>query len=467
VSLRLRLTVLYVVLLALALTAFSVTAYLIANERLYHSLDDGLAVRAEVVVSDLGPLSGAVSGEEIARSRRALDSQASGGAAFQIRSADGPVLYSSFQTGDRDLPPPRTASGDEPVFFTRKVAGQQLRIIYQPIVRDGSVIGSVEVARSLKETDDALGEIRNIFIVGGLAALFLTSVPAYLVAGRALRPIRQVSQLARDIERTADFSRRLPAPGSGGETRELVATFNAMINRVEATLVAQRAFLADSSHELRRPLTVIRTNLDLLNNPALPPEEREPCLLEMRSEAEAMSRLLSDLLLLSREETQAIGRAPVDYTSLCSDAVDRLTSQDRMHEIAAQVDAEIQILGDKERLGQMLGNLLGNAAAYTPEGGRIELRLQRLNGVARVEVRDTGIGIPEDDLPHVFDRFYRGQNARAARADGTGLGLAIVKYVAEAHGGTVSAASQPGKETTFVVDLPVTDEQNGSTFIAS
>ena len=187
--------------------------------------------------------------------------------------------------------------GDQTI-NSRNVQGQRLRVLYEPIVRNGETVGSVVAGQSLHETDVALDEIRKVFIFGGLGVLLLTAAPTYFLARRALYPVRQVSQLARDVERTADFTRRLPRPRGGGEMKELVDTFNAMIDRVEESLLAQRSFLADSSHELRRPLTVLRTNIDILNDPALPAEEREACFREARAEAEAMSRLLSDLLLL-------------------------------------------------------------------------------------------------------------------------------------------------------------------------
>ncbi len=454
-ALRVRLTLLYVVLLAVALAAFGLLVYVIAAKRIYDGVDDTLSIQAEAVVSALQPLSGSpLSDQDIAHNRLALDSQTTADALFQIRDLEGRALYSALQPANRDLPLPKQVTLDEPVSFSRKVGGQRFRILYQPIVRDGETLGSVEVGQSLAETDAALDEIRYVLIAGGLSVLLVTSVSAYLVAGRALNPVRQLSRLARHIERTADFSRRLAKPQGGGEMRELIATFNAMIGRVERTLAGQRAFLADSSHELRRPLTVLRTNIDILSDPALPAEEREASLQEMRTEAEAMSRLLSDLLLLSREESQAIVRAPVDYTALCEQAVTRLRAQDDRHELVAEAAAGVRVLGDKERLAQMLWNLLQNARLYTPDGGRIELRLRHTDGSARVEIRDTGVGISEDDLPHIFERFYRGQIARANHTDGAGLGLAIVKYVAEAHGGTVRASSRPGRGSTFVVQLP-------------
>jgi heavy metal sensor kinase len=457
VSLRLRLTVLYLGFLAIALVAFGVVAYVIAAKNVYDNLDDSLSVRVQTVDSSLAAAAGPLSEQDIDSSRRDLERETSGDVIFQIRGLDGRLLYSSQPTS-RELPLPKNVSTAGPTFTSRKVQGRRLRILYQPVTRNGQTLGSVVAGQSLQETDEALDEIRKVFIFGGLAVLLLTTGPTYALARRALNPVRQVSQLARDVERTADFTRRLPTPRGGGEMKELVATFNAMIDRVEQALVAQRSFLADSSHELRRPLTVLRTDIDILNDPSLPAEEREACFQEMRAEAEAMSRLLSDLLLLSREEKQAIGEAPVDYSSLCEQAAARLRAQDVRHQTIVEVTPRLRVRGDRERLAQMLWNLLENAVQYTPDGGRIELHLRHVNGFARVEVHDTGIGIAEKDMPHVFDRFYRGQGARAVREDGVGLGLAIVKYVAEAHGGMASVSSQPGRGTTFSVDIPLAAE---------
>jgi signal transduction histidine kinase len=443
----------YIVLLAVALGIFSLAAYLIAANRIYAYVDDNLTVRAEGLVAAIVPLGASISQEDIARGRTALDEEASAGAIFQVRDSNGDVLYASSQPGSLSLPSPQSNAGERS-FLTSEIRGRRLRVLYQPIVRDAQVLGSMEVAESLHPVDEALSQIRNVFVGGGLAVLFLAGISSYWFAGRALYPVREVSRLARDIERTTDFSQRLGEPRTRGEMRELVATFNAMIGRVERTLQAHRAFLADSSHELRRPLTVLRMNIDILNDPALPSEEREACLREVRREAETMSHLLSDLLLLSREGAQAFDRTFVDYASLCKEAMARLRTQDSRHELRSNVAEGVGVMGDKERLAQMLWNLLDNAARYTPDGGRIELRLLRSDSLARLEVEDTGIGISEDELSSIFDRFYRSQRARETGADGVGLGLSIVKHVAEAHGGAVRVSSQPGRGTTFTVDLP-------------
>jgi two-component system OmpR family sensor kinase len=454
VPLGLRLALLYLVLLTVGLAAFSTVVYVIASTRIYDGVDNTLVAWADAVVATFEPLETPLAEGDIADKRTQLDDLTSTGAIFQIRSTDGHILYASFGQFTGTLVPPAATGVAKETFVTTEVGEQRLRVLYDPVVWQGEALGSVEVIESLKGADEALSQIRTVFIFGGLGVLALTSVLAYGLATRALHPVREVSRLARDIQRTVDFSRRLPTPRGGGEMKELISTFNAMIERVERTLLSQRAFLADSSHELRRPLAVLRTNIDVLNDPRLPAEERAACLREMRAEAETMGRLLSDLLLLSRDEAQAIERAPVDYSALCKDAFARRSAQDRRHAFTAEVAENVHVLGDKERLTQMLSNLLDNASHYTPEGGQVGLRLRRLDGIARLEIEDTGIGISAEDLPHVFERFYRGEQARVTHTDGAGLGLAIVKYVAEAHGGVATVKSELGRGSTFSVDLP-------------
>jgi two-component system OmpR family sensor kinase len=451
VTLRLRLTLLYVGLLAAALAVTGITGYVIAAHRIYAGLDDSLTLRAQAVALALEPIGTEFNQEDIENNKGELDALASkADLVFQLRRADGTVLYSSAQPPSGSLPPPDDTRSLVGGFATKDVRGEDTRILYQPLPTGGSI----EVGESLSGANGAVSEIRDVIVVGGLAALLVTAVSGYTLSGRALRPVRNVSQMARDIEETADFTRRLDKSAGEGEVRELVSAFNAMIERVEQTLAHQKSFLADSSHELRRPLSVLQTNVDILSRPNLSHADRERCVAEVRVEAQIMRRLVADLLMLAREESQSIERARVDFSAVCERALARVKQEDS-HELREEIEPGIVVLGDGERLDQMVGNLLDNAVQYTPREGRVVFGLQRSNGRVQLEVRDTGQGIKADEIAHVFERFYRGESARASRPAGTGLGLAIVKYVAEAHGGTVSVVSEPTNGTTFVVELPI------------
>jgi two-component system OmpR family sensor kinase len=453
VPLRLRLAGLYLVLLASAIATLGVVIYLVVRTNVYAAVDNNLEVSTQAVVSALEPLNGPLAHNDISRNRVDLLDEVTARTFFQIRDPDGELLYSSLLLSSAD---PTSVIGrpEDRHLYTQEIGGQRLRTLYTPIIRDDQNLGTVEVAQSLNQADNALAVIRNSFIVGGLVTLGVTAVSAYSLAGRALDPVRQVSRLARHIEQTSDFSRRLPSPRTAGEITELVETFNAMIERVERVVSAQQDFLADSSHELRRPLTLLRANMDILNAPALPVLEREAAIREIRTAMQAMSRLLSDLLILSRDASRALQRSTVDLSSICSEAVTFLRSRNQDHRLVDEIQSGLRVLGDAERLSQMISNLLDNAIYYGHKGGKIEVRLRRLPRHIRLEVEDEGPGIHEDDLRRIFERFYRADAARRANPDGTGLGLAIVKYVAEAHGGTVSVRSELGCGSTFTADLP-------------
>jgi two-component system, OmpR family, sensor kinase len=454
-TLRLRLTLLYVVLLAAALAATGITGYLVASHRIYTSLDESLRQRALEVFEALKPIENAdLTQADVDEERGALDDLSRADVVFQVRDNNGDVLYSSNQPASGSLPKPDDTTSLVPVFGTKKVHDQDTRILYQPLEINKTRQATIEVGESLAGADTAVAEIRDVIIVGGLAALLATAVLGYTLSGRALQPVRNVSQVARDIEETADFTRRLDQHAGEGEVRELVTAFNAMIERVEQTLAHQKSFLADSSHELRRPLSVLQTNVDILSRPNLSQEERERCVEEVRVEAQVMRKLIADLLMLAREESQSIERARVDFSAVCERALARVGREDA-HEMAQEIESGIVVLGDGERLGQMVSNLLDNAVQYTPPKGRISFSLHRSNGRAQLRVKDTGAGIQPSELSHIFDRFYRGESARETRPAGTGLGLAIVKYVAEAHGGVVSVANNGGQGTTFSIDLPI------------
>jgi two-component system, OmpR family, sensor kinase len=453
VPLRLRLAGLYLILLALAIATMGIVIYLVVRTSVYGAVDDNLEVSTEAVVTALEPLNSPLTSEDIALNRVELLDEVTARTFFQIRDPDGELLYSSVLLASAE---PTTVI-DRPQqahLYTQEVGGQRLRTLYTPILQDGENLGTIEVAQSLNQADSALEVIRNSFIAGGLVTLGVTAISAYYLAGRALDPVRQVSGLARHIEQTSDFSRRLPRPGTAGEIRELVGTFNALIERVETVVSAQQEFLADSSHELRRPLTLLRANIDMLNDPALPVPEREAVINEIQLAMQGMSRLVSDLLILSRDPSKAIERSIVDVSSTCTEALTLVRSANQNNQFVDEIEPGLRVSGDAERLHQLVSNLLDNAVRYGRSNGVIQVSLSRVDQTVRLEVNDEGPGIPQQDTDRIFERFYRGEAARRDNPDGAGLGLAIVKYITEAHGGTVSVSSEPESGSTFVVDLP-------------
>jgi len=434
----------------LVLAGFAVTVNFLASNRIYGSLDDGLEAQANSIIATL-PV-GTVDATQIQNSRQALETEEAAGLLFQIRDSSGRVLYSSFR-GSQDVLPAGKSLNEQAV-YERKVAQQQLRLLHMPIDSASHGGGSIVVGRSMNETDEALTEIRGTLLIGGIFALVLTSLPAYFIAGRALDPIREVSRVARRVERTSDFSQRLVKRPTRDEIGELTETFNDLIQRIEQTLAAHSRFLAEASHELRRPLTILRTNLYILRDPELPEIDRAACLERMSREASAMTSLVGDLLLLNRDRAQSLERATVDLSRLCREESSRMQSAEPTASWEVDIMPDLMIEGDAQRLQQVIRNLLENAINYSPDGGVVGVSLVKQKGRARLSVRDSGIGIDAEDLPRIFDRFYRGTEASRVHREGIGLGLSIVKYVVEGLGGDISVESR-SDGTTFIVELPV------------
>ena len=294
----------------------------------------------------------------------------------------------------------------------------------------------------------------RLALLGSISAGLLLSVllGAFLVQ-RALAPVEQITRTASSIGESSDLSRRVGYAGPVDEIGRLAMTFDQMIERLHRFFQSQKNFVADASHELRTPLTVIRGNVDLLER-NMSEEDRRESLRAIKAESNRMSKIVSDLLLLAEIESGQIEPAErIALKGLVLDEAKRAQPLAGNHKIITGRLEDISITGDAYRLKQLLSNLVNNAIKYTPEGGTITLSLFREGEWACLEVSDTGIGIPPEHLPHMFDRFYRVDKARSRAGGGTGLGLAIVKGIAEQHGGKVSVVSELGKGSTFTALL--------------
>lgn len=332
----------------------------------------------------------------------------------------------------------------------------------------GGAVGVLQLSTSLRSVDTLLGRLRMLLVVGTLLALLATALLTNPLVRGVLRPLRRMAAASRAIA-GGDLSRRVAVPAGGDELTDLARSFNAMVGRLEATLATQRRFIADASHELRSPLTAVGGGVEMLLLGADQGDvaARTKLLGLMEDEIARMGRLVDDLLQLTRFDAQpnaALQLAPVDLVALADEVVEatRLLAPDR--HVALEVDAApgaaIVVPGDADRLRQALLNLCANARAYTPPGGTIavgvRLHAHRGGAEAILSVADTGAGIAPEDLPRVWDRFYRADPARARRAGqgGLGLGLAIVHAVVAAHGGRAAIASTPGAGTTVTLTLP-------------
>jgi two-component system, OmpR family, sensor histidine kinase MprB len=338
------------------------------------------------------------------------------------------------------------ADGRRPAFYSdEQVEGTHVRVLTQ---RAGPNL-AVQLARPLTEIDHALANLRLGLALGSLAVIALAAFLARYATRHAVRPVTDLTETAEHVARTRDLSRRIEAQG-GDELARLAATFNTMLEALDESQRAQRRLVADASHELRTPLTSLRTNLEVLGTPgALPEADRERLRADLVAQIEELGELVGDLVELARDgEPNGEQHEPLRFDELVGAAVERA----RRHAPQAVFETDLEpcvVAGVRGRLDRAVANLLDNAAKWSPPGARIEVALRD----GELTVRDHGPGIAAEDLPHVFDRFYRATAARG-RA-GSGLGLAIVRQVAELHAGTVRAEAAPGGGALLRLALPV------------
>ncbi len=342
----------------------------------------------------------------------------------------------------------------------------RLRLLSYPLVENDRLVGVVQVGLELGPLYETIEELRLIFLVVGPFAIFWLCLGCWLWAERTIAPIIEITEAAQGI--TADnLSRRLPLGGHQDELTQMAACLNQMLDRLDKSFRRVRQFSGDASHELRTPLTILRGETEVTLRWAKTPDEFRDMLRSNMEEIDRMERIIESLLTLTKSE---VGELKLEIKELSlSDLVQELYLQSRILcetkkvdvQLLLEVDEEIRIRGDDLRLRQMFLNLISNGVKYTPEGGHLKIVLAMDNGFARVDIKDSGIGMPAEHLPHIFDRFYRVDKARNRMDGGTGLGLSIVKWIAEAHGGSISVTSEVNKGRSFSVRLPIDGPEEG------
>ena len=462
-SIRLRLTLWYVLLLAVILATFSGGLYAILSFSMTNEVDRTLQTRAAEVQNGLTAALELQSDPRIflIRGRLTLppaDAFATSGIFVQIATLEGVAVSRSENMGTQTLAInqstlSRVAQGDA-VFANLAREGVPLRVYIAPLMVRDQVIGVIAVAESLQSVNDTLRRLAVLLVGGIVAALGIAFVVGALLAHSALAPIDRITQTAHTIARSNDLTRRIEAKPTRDEVGRLAATFNEMLGRIEELFRAQQRFVADVSHELRSPLTAIRGNLDLLRRGAVEDvEARQSALAAIDSESARMQRLVTDLLLLAQADAGVqIQKQIVELDTLLLDVYRQARLTTAGVKVSLGSEDQAQVLGDPDRLKQLFLNLMDNAIKYTPSGGEVTLAFTREGAWVRVAVADTGVGIPAQDLPKVFDRFYRVDKARSrgpssfddrsgGSGGGTGLGLAIVKWIVDQHGGRIEVKS--------------------------
>jgi signal transduction histidine kinase len=426
-SLRARVALAAAAAIAVAIVALGTAAIVLVGRELHDNLDRTLRQRA----SDVARLSATT--PALLTAPGALEAPLSGTQlVVEVLDDHGRIVARSPSLGTNVLEAPRAVheaiTQGRATYAGLSLGPTAMRAYVAPLAETGGPAsgGAVVVAGSTSSVDDILRHLRVLVIVAAVGAALLGAGVATASTGRALRPVRRLSQAAANIERTQDASRRLPDPGTGDEVEALATTLNRMLSSLESARQAERRFLADASHELRTPLTALRGNAAYIARHGADPA----VLASIEEDAERLSRLLADLLALAREDAAAGGpREPVRL----DDLVRRAAAADPR--IDADADGPVVVTGDEEALRRALDNLVENARVHGPEGGRIRIWAARDDGVARLGVEDDGPGIAPADVERAFRRFWRADEARSR--PGSGLGLAIVQATAQRHGGQV------------------------------
>jgi signal transduction histidine kinase len=462
VSIRWRLTLWNVALLALSLVTFAVLAYLTLARSLYSELDLSLDARARQVAGS-AQIEQSIYLSIIDFPR--VSEIASPGVYIQVINAVGRVVRQSDNLQGRQLPvDPNVLAFNltgHSRFVTIQIESVPVRILNAPIILNNRVIGVVQVGRSMSQIEVTLGRLRLILTLGVVGMLLIGSGGSAVLVRAGLHPINEIIQVAQRIGRAEDLSQRLDYQGPTDEVGRLAATFNEMLERLERAFQAQRRFVADASHALRTPITTIRGNVELLLQQRNDPAAQEASLKAILRETERTARLVSELLLLAQADAgQTLERQPVEMATLLLDVYQQARVMADGVGVALGHEDQGLVMGDPDRLKEVLLNLVDNALNYTPGGGKVILSLYHNEPWVLVCVADTGPGIPPEDLPHIFERFYRAKSIkpRPGRPAGTGLGLSIARWIVEQHGGHITVESQVGKGSTFSVWLPATPE---------
>jgi len=482
-SLRFKLTLWYVLILGILLISFSSFLYLTLSRSLYRDVDHKLRSLAELIASEsTSPLSkfgfgnidqaleATMNLKPIGKFIQVLDESGRiGRTSENLKSVQLPISLNALRNGSKGLVTYET---------NHSLGNTPLRIITYPVKENNQVTKMIQVASSLEDVEDALNTLLIILIVTVPSILMIASLGGQFLANKALKPVDRVTQTARMIT-SQNLNQRIQTLKVKDEISRLIDTFNEMISRLDQSFRQIKQFTTDASHELKTPLTILKGEVEVALRKKRPLHEYEQILESNLEEIDRMSKIVEDLLLLSKADIGEIrlNREDIHLTRFISGLTEQMKILAQPKNIRIEISNhqnEIHVFGDTLRMRELFINLIENGIKYTEAGGSILITLtketdgslspltpkgKKAATFAKITVADTGIGIAKEDQEKIFNRFFRVDKARSREQGGSGLGLSICKWIVEAHQGEITVESEPGKGSSFIVRLPLYSHQ--------
>ena len=451
-SLRVRLVLWTVAMEALLLLVIALVLMVILRNAQYQQIDETLRLSA----AQLNAVVDVSQGSFNAAAAETADLRARGILAW-VLAPSGEIALTVGDAGQQ--PVPAALPPSEQIGGARLDSGAAVRVLVTPLQESGETLGRIVAAMPLDETQEFLYQVLLGLVVAIPIVLALSVVGGLFLANRALAPVATITATAREIS-AADLSLRLNMALPDDEIGQLAQTFDAMLERLDAAFQRERQLTSDVSHELRTPLGLLKTQLSLARSRPRDNAALLAMMADMEDDVDRMTGLIEQLLILARMEQKGlVTLALVDLHLLLADLVEQFQQPAREQQVALDLSLpaqiNLQLMGDAESLRQVFRNLIENALKHTPAGGRVSVAANHIWQEIAVSVSDTGVGIPPEHQPYLFERFYRVDSARARDTGGYGLGLAICRSIVQAHGGQIAVDSQPGAGSTFTVTLPV------------
>lgn len=445
--------------LVVAIIVIFASFYFITKQALHTQTDNTLTSHSEKIV-EVVTREGSNLHQAIAREAFVEEFSNIPGMLVVIMNSSGVIVSSSQTVSPTDAVIRElyetTRQSEKPFFVDRTIGSQGLRFLVSPIVQNNSFLGAVIMGHPIDVIAKALNSLVTTLGVVFVVLLIPAVLGGYLNARGAVAPISAISEKLKQIN-SGSLNQRVDNPHTGDEIEELSVTFNSLLDRLHSAFIRERQFIGDVAHELKTPLAAQRTNIEVALSKNRPKEEFRQALEESLVDNNRLSSTLKNILDLAWAEADSakLQFERVDLSEVVLEVKDLATKMVHKKQIAVvgSVEPGIFITGKKDKLFRAILNIVDNAVTYTSEKGTITISLQKKNGQARIRIKDSGIGIAEKDLPHIFERFYRGK--KSDKKFGSGLGLAIASSIIAAHRGRVEVKSKVSKGSEFIVFLPL------------